>query len=97
MRELENALERASVLCREQVIRPEDLPPAVLHGQLGGHDIAVNPTLSLKELEAQHIQRVLKFTGNNKSKAAQILGISPATLWRKLKTTERGCVSNDRL
>jgi two-component system response regulator AtoC len=40
---------------------------------------------TLAELEKRYIVEVLDATGNNKSKTAEILGISRAALWRKLK------------
>jgi len=40
----------------------------------------------LKELEEEHILNVLKITGNNKRRAAELLGIDLSTLYRKLKS-----------
>jgi len=42
--------------------------------------------MTLAELEKQYIHAVLEQTGQNRSRAAKILGISTTTLWRKLKT-----------
>jgi DNA-binding NtrC family response regulator/predicted hydrocarbon binding protein len=85
VRELENVLERAAVLCRDGVIRPEDLPPGIaqataspLRPQAGGDQ-------SLRAVERQHIQAVLESVGGNRTRAARILGISSATLWRRLR------------
>jgi two-component system, NtrC family, response regulator HydG len=83
VRELENAIERAAVFCRDGVIRPENLPagitrPAPASGPLGSGQ-------SLQEVEERHIQAVLESVGGNRRKAAQLLGISSATLWRRLK------------
>jgi len=82
VRELENVLERAAVLCKDSVIRPEDLPTGLAQsaGQLSGSG------RSLREVEHRHIQTVLSSVSGNRSKAARILGISPATLWRRLKS-----------
>lgn len=84
VRELENLIERAVILCDGPVIQPHHLPERFQKQPV------VNPTgknnlMSLQELETQYIRRVLQATGNNKSKAAQILGINRASLWRKLK------------
>lgn len=81
IRELQNALERAAVLCREGLIRPEDLPPAVLRGAAGHGE---GPQ-TLAEAERAHIQAVLKQCGGNRTLAARGLGIGTATLWRKLR------------
>jgi len=84
VRELENVIERAAVLCRDHTIRPEDLPPAVVHvtARLGtGPDV----NIPMAAVETEHILRVLESVNGNRSAASRILGISPATLWRKLK------------
>ena len=82
VRELENAIERAAVLCKDACIQSEDLPPSILNATTHQPD---NTDESLAEIEHRHIQAVLKSTNNNRTKAAAILGISSATLWRKLK------------
>ena len=41
--------------------------------------------MSLEELERLHVERVLKYTGGNKKKAAEILGIERCTLYAKIK------------
>lgn len=85
IRELENALERAAIYSRDGVIQPEHLPPTVTHPS---HLQTVQPgttPMTLAELENQYIHAVLEQTGQNRSRAAEILGISVTTLWRKLK------------
>jgi len=82
VRELENAIERAAVLSLDGVIRAENLPPTILH-------TPAEPGATLRSLEAMerdHIQAVLASVSGHRAQAAAILGISPATLWRKLKT-----------
>ncbi len=84
VRELENVLERAAVMCEKNRIRPEDLP-AHITSWSGNPDQAPSATRSLADVEKHHILRVLESTDGKKVLAAQILGISTATLWRKLK------------
>ena len=85
VRELENAIERAAVLSREGTILPEHLPPGILQArQRPGKALSVRRTLA--QVEKEHIQAVLESTGGNRTQAAQILAISPATLWRKLRS-----------
>lgn len=83
VREMENALERAAVLSQKELILPESLPPSIIHSDSvqGQNTNIIKRTLA--KVEQDHIQAVLKFTGNNRSRAAKILGISPTTLWRK--------------
>lgn len=83
IRELQNAVERAAVLCRDALIRPEDLPPAVVR-----NPSADSAAQTLAEAERAHILAVLKQCGDNRTLAAKRLGIGPATLWRKLKSYE---------
>ncbi|QBG47597.1 sigma-54-dependent Fis family transcriptional regulator [Verrucomicrobia bacterium S94] len=89
VRELENAMERAVVLCSKGVILPEHLPPYILHPARDAAPDTFSPQRTLAEVEQEHILRVLDWTGGNKSRTARTLGISPATLWRKLKDIEK--------
>ena len=84
VRELENALERAAVFCKEGVIRPEDLPATITRPR-PATAASTGVTQSLDEVERRHIQAVLDSVGGNRRQAAQVLGISTATLWRRLK------------
>ncbi|MBU0984068.1 MAG: sigma 54-interacting transcriptional regulator [candidate division Zixibacteria bacterium] len=88
VRELENAIERAAVLSRDGTIMPDGLPLSIVgHGKPGVREGSSRP-LSLAQMEDDHIQLVLTSTGGNRTQAAKILGISQATLWRKLKQRE---------
>jgi len=86
VRELENALEHAAVLSRNGSISPELLPSNIVH------EAAVRPmagvSRTLDQVERDHIRAVLKQTGGNRTRAAEALGISPATLWRRMKVME---------
>lgn len=81
IRELENLIQRLVVL-NDKIITPENLPP-----YLRASAPIENPSLTfatLKEIEKEYIKRVLIHTNNNKSKAAEILGIDRKTLRQKL-------------
>jgi DNA-binding NtrC family response regulator len=85
VRELENALERAAVLSKGGVIRPATLPERVREAptaSLVSDTLPPNPTLEI--IEQAYIQWVLAAEGGNKSRAAEVLGIDPSTLYRKL-------------
>ena len=85
VRELENAIERAAVLSKDGLILPEHLPANVVHPVLGQHGMASPLSRKLSDIETEHIQTVMRLVGDNRTRAARALGISPATLWRKLK------------
>ncbi len=88
IRELKNVIERAVVLNTKTVIDESDLAlsPAV-HGDDAAHRGSDdgNVEITLAKLERSHIERVLRHTGGNKSRASAILGIERSTLDRKLK------------
>ena len=86
VREMENSLERAAVLSQDGVIRPEYLPPHIVDEAAGRVRQRGRVNRTLDEIEREHIMTVLLANGNNRSKTAEILGISPVTLWRRLKT-----------
>ncbi|QEF99862.1 Nitrogen fixation protein VnfA [Stieleria maiorica] len=93
IRELRNVIERAVVLNAGSTIDAEHLllTPAMSAGN-GGADSAVASSpveISLADLERSHIERVLRHTDGNKSRAASILGIERSTLDRKLKKFNR--------
>lgn len=91
VRELENVLERATILSTDSYIRPRDLalPQHLSSSPAGGQAEAqqgkVGSTISLRELEREHIDGVLKQTKWNKNLAAKILGISLKTLYTKIQ------------
>ena len=87
VRELENIIERACVMGTQisalkgeitRAKKKEDMKPEV-------EEFVVEEDMSLEELEKQYILKTLKKTNNNHKLTAQLLGINPSTLWRKLK------------
>ncbi len=90
VRELRNVLERSMIVVREGTLLPAHLArtfgiaataPAAPEGtQVNGNSISMEAGHPLSELEKAYIQLTLKSTGNNKKRAAQILGISLRTL-----------------
>ncbi len=87
VRELENAIERASIFANDGLIMPENFPEAVVQPETDLFRGEPDSFAKLAEIEARHIGIILEKTGGNKSKAAKLLGISPATLWRKTRRT----------
>ncbi len=86
VRELLHVIHRAILLSPGSVIEPSDLPLEIqLISKAGNESAAIgNSPRSLQELERQHIIAVLKETNGHKGKAANILGIDPKTLYRKI-------------
>ena len=85
VRELENLIEHAFVLCHGSQIGVEHLPVDFVK-KLGGEKVTTPQVNILKDAEAKVIIETLKKWGGNRAKAAQELGIDKSTLWRKMKT-----------
>ncbi|MBW1708339.1 MAG: sigma-54-dependent Fis family transcriptional regulator [Deltaproteobacteria bacterium] len=86
VRELINAVERAVVLTRGDQIEFEDLPLAIQSESVkdrSDHSLAAGMTI--REVEAELIQRTLEETGGNRTKSAAMLGITRQTLLNKIK------------
>lgn len=78
IRELKNIIERVSILSESSTVTPDLLP------QEFRKKTTITSQSTLNDVEKAHIEKVLKHTEGNKSKAAEILGIGTSTLYRKL-------------
>jgi DNA-binding NtrC family response regulator len=94
-RELRNVLERAMILSESGLIRKEHLKLDVVEGGMakidgrrGSENTVFHEDWTLRRVEMEHILRVLKWVGGNKSEAARRLGISRSTLLEKLKAAD---------
>ena len=85
IRELENILERAVTLGRQTQLGVEDLPPALVEHAVHVVREEAGRLPTLAEREADYIRYVLERSGQNRTRAAKILGIDRVSLWRKLK------------
>lgn len=83
VRELENVVERAVVLCQHSLIDEEDLPTAETQNPETFFSGAIEDFPTIGQLEERYIKVILEKTGGRKDKAAQILGINRRTLYRK--------------
>ncbi|MBI5632614.1 MAG: sigma-54-dependent Fis family transcriptional regulator [Nitrospirae bacterium] len=83
VRELENIIERAVILEKAATIRPESLPQTIKLFEV--ETISPNQVKTIDELNRDYAERILDFVDNNRSKAAELLGISRTSLWRILK------------
>ncbi|HLG06509.1 MAG TPA: sigma 54-interacting transcriptional regulator, partial [Gemmatimonadales bacterium] len=89
VRELQNALEHAVVLSKGPLIEPTSLPERITRRRrepLVAERSSPNPSLDV--IERAYIMWVLQAEGGNKTRAAEILGIDPSTLYRKLSRYE---------
>ena len=82
IRELINVIQRATILSDAASIGQNDLPGQIVNYRKPAD--SAEALLSLNEMEKEHIRRVLART-DTMDEAARILGIDPATLWRKRK------------
>jgi DNA-binding NtrC family response regulator len=84
IRELENVIGNACMMVDGTVIDVGDLPEEVRLHHSGTVEVQDESLLSLDELQKRHMKRVLERVGGNKSQAAEILGISRATIYQLL-------------
>lgn len=90
VRELRNTLERALVTCPSDTVRKQDLAPdfaAPLRAD-SRDGLRLRAGMTVEEAEKRLIYETLNFTNNNKTRAAEMLGISLKTLHNKLKEYE---------
>ncbi len=93
IRELQNAIEQAVIMCDGEVIQPDDLPEKIHFADAKVRVIIPENRLNLKgilnevleQTENQLINRALELTEGNRTKAAELLGISRRGLLYKLK------------
>jgi two-component system response regulator HydG len=85
VRELENVIERAVVLSRSEQLTEQDLPDAITRSQpRAPTSLSFEIGTTLDEIELRVIKETLRHTKGDKSVAAQLLGISTRTIYRKL-------------
>lgn len=96
VRQLENIIERCVVLCKDKEINNEIVFEAIsnllnfIPEESSLERINIQNTGVLKNIEGETIKRVLMETNGNKTLAAEKLGISVTTLWRRLKKIDEG-------
>src|SRR5216684_3526556 len=97
VRELENAIERACALCENDLILPTDLPPHIVSHAKGDKadqvlaSMPVGQTLDdfVQQQERNYIEATLQHCDDSREKAANMLGISMATLYRKIEPKKK--------
>ena len=93
VRELENVIERAVVLCTAGLIDESDIPSPETASAETFFGAATGDFPTLEQLERRYIEMIMEKTAGRKDKASQILGINRRTLYRKER--EYGMVSAD--
>jgi two-component system NtrC family response regulator len=82
VRELKNTIFKICAAGHQEQIQPEHLPVKILHPKQTGR--TGEPENSLAEMESSHIQKILRSSGFNYTLAAETLGISRSSLYRKM-------------
>ncbi len=85
IRELENTVERAVILCPGELISIRELPPQLLPDDLETDTAAPQAPVTLRDMEREMIRSTLAQHNGNRSKTAKVLGVARQTLLNKLK------------
>lgn len=94
-RELRNLMERAFVLCRSKEITPADLPEEITGSfSSDSEEDGFNLSAQLARTERNCLKKALSFCDDNRTRAAELLGISRKNLWEKMKSY--GLLEKDR-
>ncbi len=90
VREVENAIERAVILCLGHQITPEDLPDELSNGTGSAMQVNIGSGMTMEEIEMMVIRNSLKKNHGDKAKTAEELGISIRTIYRKMDALVSG-------
>jgi DNA-binding NtrC family response regulator len=85
VRQLRNVIERALIVTAGPLIGAADLSSDLKRGGVGNDILEIKLGVSLDEVERDLIRRTVEFAGGNKSRAAEILGVSLKTLYNRLE------------
>ena len=88
VRELKNVIERAVVLTQGRVISQDDLPENIFKNRSEGGKLTIPFGMPLREIEKKLIIETLKRTKGDKEITANLLGITPRTIYRKMNSLE---------
>ena len=89
VRELENVIERGLALAKDGFVLPSDLPPEIVGATPTVPIGLIDDRPTLAELDRRYIELILRETGGNKKRAAELLGIDRRTLYRTLEREGR--------
>ena len=97
IRELQNCVERAVIVCRTQVIEVQDLPPYLFDSErrnTGSTDLPHDLDGALEQVERDWIVEALRRAEGVQVRAAQMLGIAERSLWHRVKKYSLGKRTN---
>jgi two-component system response regulator HydG len=105
VRQLENAIERAVVLTKGEMVVPRDLPPEILKAMevpaareaalMDEKTISISLGTSLETIEKRVIEETLRHSRGDKNVASKILGISARTIYRKIEEEKKGATEGE--
>lgn len=84
VRELKNVIQRAVITCQEDILDINHLPERLMSSRHSDITIPVRVGMRLAEIEKEVIIRTLEYTGHNRTRASEILGISRRALYNKM-------------
>ncbi len=84
VRELRNVIERATIVCKSNIISPADLPPHMRPRSSKKPTLTLQIGTKIEDIEREVVLRTLSYAGGNKTRAAKMLGISLKTLHNKV-------------
>lgn len=85
IRELKNVIQRAVLVCNEDVLMPEDLPPRFCEQHTSRQKVSFEIGTPLEEIEREMVIKTLEAANNNRTTAAKLLGISRRALYNKMQ------------
>ncbi|MBN1557837.1 MAG: sigma-54-dependent Fis family transcriptional regulator [Lentisphaerae bacterium] len=85
VRELKNVVQRAVLVCTDNIITPAHLPDRLVPAAHSAPNITFDIGTPLRDVERDMIAQTLIFTGNNRKQTAELLGISRRALYNKLR------------
>lgn len=90
VRELKNVIQRAVINCQEDILDVMHLPERLMNSQFDDITIPIRVGMRLSEVEKEVIIRTLEYTRYNRTRAAEILGISRRALYNKMQKLHAG-------
>tara|TARA_B100001971_G_C17730179_1_gene305553 strand:- start:5 stop:523 length:519 start_codon:yes stop_codon:yes gene_type:complete len=88
VRELKNVIERAVVLTQDRIITQKDLPQNISKERIEDRKLTIPFGMTLREIEKKIIIETLRRSKGDKEITANLLGITPRTIYRKMDSLE---------